>query len=439
MGVNLMNVIQFAVLAPAQFLVAGVWQGLLLTAMAWIGLKAFPKLSPRNRFILWLNVFVLAALLPFFAAFRTPALVPLSDAAATSIRVHLLSAGWAEAFVGLWVVASLLSLARLFWSSYCLWLLSRTATPIPPEALDPELQSILATAGSRPTEISLSCRVDSPVVIGFFHRVVVIPEWLSKKLTRPELKQVLIHELAHLKRRDDWTNLLQKFFRALFPLNPALILADRQLCREREMACDDAVLDAAVTPRAYATCLATLAEKRILRRAESLAPGAWRGRSELATRVHRILANNRKLSSLGTSPAVAAFVLAFLFAGVGLARCPQLVAFSAASNPLPQLIEARISQPAEFEQASFREVSSPREHAIGRRAPKRMLKHETRSRQLQQIEQVEFLHPTRDAFNFPVVLTLWEPLTSPTLPDDQSSRPAIAIFQSRTSWIVIQL
>ena len=87
MEVNLMNVIQFAVLAPAQFLVAGVWQGLLLTAMAWIGLKAFPKLSPRNRFILWLNVFVLAALLPFFAAFRTPALVPLSDAAATSIRV----------------------------------------------------------------------------------------------------------------------------------------------------------------------------------------------------------------------------------------------------------------------------------------------------------------------------------------------------------------
>jgi beta-lactamase regulating signal transducer with metallopeptidase domain len=440
MEANLMNLTQFAVLAPAQFLVAGLWQGSLLAVVAWVALGAFPKISPKNRFILWLNIFVLSALVPFSAAFRAAAPVSGSNGDASHFPIPHLAAAWAVSLVGLWVLAFLISFARLLWNGYSLWLLSRTAIPIAPEALDPELRSILAQASSRSIEISLSNRVDSPVVIGFFRRAIVIPEWLSKRLTQPELKQVLIHELAHLKRCDDWTNLLQKVFRALFPLNPALILADWQLCREREMACDDAVLDTAITPRAYATCLATLAEKRILQRAESLAPGAWRGRSELAVRVHRILTNKRKLGSLGSRPAVAAFSLAFLFVGVGLARCPELVAFTATGSPTPKLIEARMSPHAEFVQASLRTVISPQERVIARRAPKHILRHRAASGRSLQGGEAGFSRPTRDADRSQVVFTLWEPATSPVTGGDLDlSFPEFAIFQSPTSWIVIQL
>ena len=159
----------------------------------------------------------------------------------------------------------------------------------------------------------------------------------------------MVHELAHLGRRDDWTNLLQKLFRALFPLNPALFMAERQLCWEREMACDDAVLDASISPKAYATCLTSLAEKRLLRRTHSLAPGAWQRRSELAERVHRILERKGALRPLRSRPVVAAFLAAYLCAGLALARCPQLVAFT---NPASETAQSTLEAHSEFRHPS---------------------------------------------------------------------------------------
>jgi beta-lactamase regulating signal transducer with metallopeptidase domain len=70
-----------------------------------------------------------------------------------------------------------------------------------------------------------------------------------------------LHELAHLRRYDDWTNLAQKLVKALFFFHPAVWWIEKQVSLEREMACDDAVLAETASPRAYAECLAHLAEK----------------------------------------------------------------------------------------------------------------------------------------------------------------------------------
>ena len=51
-----------------------------------------------------------------------------------------------------------------------------------------------------------------------------------------------MHEMEHLRRGDDWTNLLQKAGLVFFPLNPASFWVERRLCAERELACDDCVL-----------------------------------------------------------------------------------------------------------------------------------------------------------------------------------------------------
>ncbi len=99
----------------------------------------------------------------------------------------------------------------------------------------------------------------------------------------------MLHEVGHLRRADDWINLLQKVSLVVFPLNPVLIWIERRLCLERELACDDAVLRMTKAPKAYATCLTNLAEHRLGRRAAALSLGAWERKSELARRVHRIL------------------------------------------------------------------------------------------------------------------------------------------------------
>ena len=340
MGASLLHLTQFASMAPAQFFIASLWQGLLLTAAAWFALKAFPligiRISPGTRFVLWMIVFILSAALPFSAMFEGRSLFAEPHKTGALFSAPHLPAIWAVAIVAVWALASLLSMARLLWNFYRLDMLARTSTPLPAEALSSELQTLLensrsARQASRPVEICLSDRIDSPVVIGFFRPAVIIPRWLWRKLTPSEMSQIMMHELAHLERRDDWTNLLQKFLRALFPLNPALLLAERQLCWEREMACDDAVLDAAINPKEYATCLTSLAENKLLRRVQSLAPGAWQRHSELVDRVHRILAHKSAFRPrlLHSRAVIGAFLTIYLCAGVALARCPRLVAFTA--------------------------------------------------------------------------------------------------------------
>ncbi len=110
-------------------------------------------------------------------------------------------------------------------------------------------------------QVCTTTELDRPSVIGFFAPRILIPEWLYARLTREELEHVILHESEHLRRYDDWINLAQKLCLVVFPLNPALAWMERRLCREREMACDDGVVRATQAPRAYAACLASLAER----------------------------------------------------------------------------------------------------------------------------------------------------------------------------------
>jgi len=106
---------------------------------------------------------------------------------------------------------------------------------------------------------------------GFFRPMIVIPAWALGELSTEELKVVLLHEAAHLERWDDWTNLTQKVLRALFFFHPVVWWLESKLALEREMACDDLVVAATSSPRAYAECLVSLAEK-----SSDGAPSLWR-------------------------------------------------------------------------------------------------------------------------------------------------------------------
>ena len=95
-----------------------------------------------------------------------------------------------------------------------------------------------------------------------------------KELSTAELNSILIHELAHLRRWDDWTNLGQQILKALLFFHPAVWWIESKLALEREMACDDAVLAKTANPRGYAQCLISVAEKSFARRGLALAQAA---------------------------------------------------------------------------------------------------------------------------------------------------------------------
>jgi hypothetical protein len=165
---------------------------------------------------------------------------------------------------------------------------------------------------------------------------------LLNRLSPLELQLLVQHEMEHLHRADDWSNLLQKAGLVLFPLNPVLLWVERRLCAERELACDDHVLHSSVGRKAYAICLTRLAEYSMLHRSLSLVLGAWEKQSELVRRIHRILRQPAK--SISGRPAIltsAALILGAVGCAVGLARSPQLVSFA----PTMQLSEQARSLP----------------------------------------------------------------------------------------------
>jgi hypothetical protein len=201
--------------------------------------------------------------------------------------------------------------------------------------------------GGRQAVVCTSDEVDRPTVIGFFAPKILIPGWLLEKLTAAELEQVVLHETGHLGRADDWMNLLQKIALVVFPLNPVLTWVERRLCLERELAVDESVLRAcagkAGAAKAYAACLATLAEYRLERRAIvprlALVLGAlgresnpsqqagWGPRSELGRRVGRILRRGESMKPLHGRLVLGGAMLGLLGAAVGLERCPPVVGF----------------------------------------------------------------------------------------------------------------
>jgi hypothetical protein len=175
--------------------------------------------------------------------------------------------------------------------------------------------------------------------------------------------------MEHLRRADDWTNLLQKVSLVLFPLNPVLLWVERRVCAERELACDDRVLLKSGAGKAYAVCLTRLAEYSTLRRSVSLVLGAWERRPELVRRVHRLLRRpHAAMSSLQAGMATATMMAAVLGGALALARTPQLVGFAAPAAPATAFSNSPVSalHPAVAVPGSLRAMSDSR----GQQAPR---------------------------------------------------------------------
>ncbi len=252
---------------------------------------------------------------------------------------------WGVAIAGVWLAASVYRAMNLAIHTVRLRKVWKSAVPVEAGKGLAGLDGA-GLRGRKHVQVCTTKMLQRPCVIGFFAPRILIPEWLLERLTPGELEHIVLHETEHLRRHDDWTNLLQKLSLVVFPLNPALLWMERRLCLEREMACDEGVVRVTHAPRAYAACLTSLAERGLERRAEALSLGAWQRRPELVHRVHGILLRKHALNSAATGTLLGAMGCGLVFGSLELARCPQLVAFVA-----PQRVEvANDIAPLEMQQ-----------------------------------------------------------------------------------------
>jgi beta-lactamase regulating signal transducer with metallopeptidase domain len=318
---TMMHAIAMLPALAASCLISAIWQGMILAACMTMCLHLLPEMTAAIRSMIWTVVFVLVVALHIPAT--TIKGLTLLDAS-HGLAIHL-DFRWSIAIASLWILLSLVRGLQFGISAIRLRKIAKNALPFEAGTVS----KIPLSYTRRLVEICTSADVDIPSVIGFVSPRILIPVSLLGKLSSSQLEQIVLHEMEHLHRGDDWINLLQKLSLVLFPLNPVLHWIEHRLCIERELACDESVLRFTRAPKAYANCLANLAEHSMRRGGTLLALRAWERQSELASRVHRILRRPAISMAHGSAKIATSFLLlGALGVAAGLAHCPQLVSFS---------------------------------------------------------------------------------------------------------------
>jgi beta-lactamase regulating signal transducer with metallopeptidase domain len=299
-------------------------EGLLLALFAWIMLRLLPRQNSGTRFAVWFVALLAVAGLPFVGS---SALHSFSASGVARPAINL-PREWGLFLLLAWILASSIAIVRLAAGVWRLRKLRKSCVAIDVATLDPSVRKTIAGFNSpRSVSLATSETVNVPAALGFFNPMVVIPAWALRELPPEELSIILLHEFAHLRRLDDWTNLLQKIVRAVLPFHPAVWWIENRLSLEREMACDDLVLAETANPRGYAKCLIALLEKSLSRRGLALAQAAVHRVQEASLRLSQILDVRHPKTKHVWKPALAC-VGTFSAICLALApHAPRLVAF----------------------------------------------------------------------------------------------------------------
>jgi beta-lactamase regulating signal transducer with metallopeptidase domain len=304
--------------------------GTLLASAVWFLLRLFPRRSSRTSFAVWFSTLLATALLPLMR------LVSNSNDGANGAGAHALvtvSSAWAWYVFLAWAGIASIGLLRVALATFQLRRMRAEAVAVDLKTLDVELRALVEDFQRyRKVSVLVSQRLEVPTAIGFYKPAIILPAWLLESTPAEELKYILLHELAHLRRRDDWTNLAQKTLKALLFFLPSVWWIERKLALDREMACDDAVLAHSGSPRGYAECLARVAERSFLRRQIALAQAVVGRVRQLTTRVATILDPDRPRSGHLWKPAVPVVMVLAGLCALPASFAPELVSFSDQAN-----------------------------------------------------------------------------------------------------------
>ncbi len=350
-------------------------EGLLIALFAWAVLRLLPKQNSRTRFAVWF--FTLLAVVGtacmgglLLTGLHTRAFAASGLASETRSAINL-PAHWAAYVFVSWLVVACVAMARLSAGVFRLRKLRQTCTPVDALALDPAIRRTLeeltgATSfASRPVTLATSERVRVPAALGLWKPMIVLPAWALEELPPSDLNIILRHEFAHLRRWDDWTNLLQKTVRALFFFHPAVWWIENRLSVEREMACDDIVVAQTDNPMGYASCLVSLLERSLAERGWTMAQAIVHRAREASDRLAQILDKNRPAATSISKPALSLVGAFALLCVVMLPQTPQFVVFD--RGPLPDreysaaLVQPGVVQPTTVQPAAVQTSSANHE------------------------------------------------------------------------------
>jgi beta-lactamase regulating signal transducer with metallopeptidase domain len=241
-------------------------------------------------------VAVSAAVDPIPNVEYSPALPPVEPVVVSWLTPPI-SLTWQGGLFVVWLAAALALLVLIGWRTHRFHIAVRSGhEPDDPGIIAAWERCKKKMGTTRRVRLVESEGVDSPVVVGIFRPVVVLPGGLAGR--GGDVEPVLLHELAHVRRRDVPVNWLQVLLQVAYWYHPCVWLANRMIRRERERACDDLVLThLRVDPREYASSLLEIARRGV---GSSWLTAGFLGMAEpggdVGGRIRRILDAGRKIA-----------------------------------------------------------------------------------------------------------------------------------------------
>jgi len=364
------------ILSSWNYFAATVWAALvnalpvtcIVTGFAWLVLDRTKKWSSTTRYGVWCAVLAFTVLLPLGQIFLphptpplqenlTPALavestpgidqiaiaLPQAPAPVTTPRkvpyslipAHLnftLPLSPTSAFVLLWTLAAALQFVRIAVALRFTLVLKRSAWPAPDE-LEARWQNLLMTTyRGRPVTLGVSNGVSVPAVIGYRRPAILLPDSTLSRLNAEQLDGILIHELAHVRRYDDWAIAIQRILEALFIWHPLVRFIAGKMELQREIACDDWVLSSK-QPRAYAISLTAIAEFCARSPHSGLMGLAIENESQLGRRIEVLLDNTRSITTRISSKSLGCVACLLSLVSVLSLQLPNLMALPVQASP----------------------------------------------------------------------------------------------------------
>jgi uncharacterized protein (TIGR03435 family) len=242
--------------------------------------------------------------MPFAAPARSVAVLP-SVAEASPMPVILLS---------LWLCGCAVSVSFWIRSWFRVSATLKAASVIP---VDLPMNDISVDVVSSP-------HLFEPAVVGIFRPVLVLPEGIAARMTPEQFNAILIHELCHVRRRDNLSTAMYMIVETLFWFYPLVRWVGRQLINERERACDEEVLRLGNEPLVYAEGILNVS-KAYLESPLQCVSGVTG--SDLKKRIRAILKGHVANLSLAKKGILA-------FAGMWSVAIPLIIGMATASHAL---------------------------------------------------------------------------------------------------------
>ena len=253
----------------------------------------------------------------------------------TSKQDIIRSRGWTltNLLIATWITGSVLLLLRFCRTHVrCMSLIRRSSRPDDKKVLQLAREVSHLIGLRRRPSIRLSNQLAGPAIVGLIHPTLLIPLRLIEKLDHRALRHVLLHELAHVKRKDNTVVYLAALIKVLFWPIPTVYWLCSSLEQAREELCDEFVLRSGQAVE-YVEALIQVAKlAQMPQDTPSLAVGMVARKGAFEQRVERILAvNNRNESRLGRLAGFAVLTIA-----IATASSISTLRFTLAETPVQE-------------------------------------------------------------------------------------------------------